>query len=267
MAAAEAIIAKEVSEEILQPLYTLESPARDELADVLNRLFNKNPRQEAILRSLLLAAHAPDERIHETRIVNTVADNAGSLLAPLLFNQTQSEAFKSGLEALLRDAVELWSQAQKSPERILAGTEGKGWNWGFHEEHDDAVSLTAAQTALIPSSEEPVMTLFPQVCILENPSPLHAGFSLWSDQSVVVAGDLESKEQVDRVNSRNGKINSASGKRRISVSNPIGPSSVQQRTNSLPSSPRSPKAERGSFPGRAIQNQLERSLPGQSGRG
>jgi len=107
MAAAEAIIAKKVSEEILQPLYTLESPARDELADVLNRLFNKNPRQEAILRSLLLVAHAPDERIHETRIVNTVTDIAGSLLAPLLFNQTQSEAFKSGLEALLRDAVEL----------------------------------------------------------------------------------------------------------------------------------------------------------------
>jgi len=178
-----------------------------------------------------------------------------SLLAPLLFNQTQSEAFKSGLEALL------WSQAQKSPERILAGTEGKSWNWGFHEEHDDAVSLTAAQTALTLSSEEPVMTLFPRVCILENPSPLHAGFSLCC---VVVAGDLESKEQVDRVNSRNGKENSASGKRRISVSNPIGPSSVQQRTNSLPSSSRSLKE---SFSGRAIQNQLEISLPEQSGRG
>jgi len=121
-----------------------------------------------------------------------------SLLAPLLFNQTQSEAFKSGLEALLRDAVELWSRHRR------ARKEG---------EHDDAVSLTAAQTALIPSSEEPVMTLFPRVCILENPSPLHAGFSLWSDQ------------QVDRVNSRNGKINSVSGKRRISVSNPIGSSS------------------------------------------
>jgi len=78
MAAAEAIVVKEVSEEIPQPLYTLESPAGDELADVLNRLFNKNPRQEAILRSLLVVAHAPDEQIHETRIVNTVADNAGS---------------------------------------------------------------------------------------------------------------------------------------------------------------------------------------------
>lgn len=95
---------------------------------MLDWLFNKNPRQEAILRSLLLVAHAPDERIQETRIVDTVADNAGSLLAPLLFNQTESEAFKRGLEVLLRDAVELWSQAQKSPERILARTEGKGWN-------------------------------------------------------------------------------------------------------------------------------------------
>jgi len=78
MAAAEAIVVKEVSEEILQPLYTLESPAGDELADVLNRLFNKNPRQEAILRSLLVVAHAPDEQIHETRIVNTVAPHCFS---------------------------------------------------------------------------------------------------------------------------------------------------------------------------------------------
>lgn len=129
------------------------------------------------------------------------------------------------------------------------------------------IDQARSQTALIPSSEEPVMTLFPRMYTLGSPSPLHAGFSLWSDQSVVVAGDLESKEQVDRVNSRNGKMNSANGKRKIGVSNPSGPSSFQQRMKSLPSSPRSMKAERGSSPGRANQSQVESSLPGQSGSG
>lgn len=63
IAAAEVIIAKEVCEGILQPLYSPPSPARNKIANVLNRLLNKDPRQEAILPSLLLAAHAIDERI------------------------------------------------------------------------------------------------------------------------------------------------------------------------------------------------------------
>ena len=266
MAAAEAIIAKKLCKEMFQPLYILEFPARDELENILNRLFNKNPRQGSILRSLLLTADE-DERIREARIIVTIADGASSLLAPLLFGQAHSEAFKSGLEVLLRDTLELWSHAQRSPGRILASTEDRGWNWGFHKEHDDAVSLTPAQTTLIPSSAEPLMILFPRVYSHEISAPFHAGFSLWSDQSVVVAGDLESKEQIDRVNSRNGKMTSVGGKRRISVSNTTGPSLSHQRTKGLSSSTRSAKIESGSFSGRVNESQLERSLVGQSGSG
>ena len=217
-AGAEAIIAKKLCEKLFQPLSFLDCAARDELDRTLDQLFDKSPRQESILRSLLLTAHMSDVRVQE--IMDTAVDDASSLLAPLLFSQADSEAFRSGLEALLRDAVELWTQAQKSPERILASTEGRRWNWGFHKEHDDAVSLTPAQTALIPSSEEPLLTLFPRVYSLGTATPLHAGFSLWSNQSLVVAGDLESKEQIDHVNSRNEKMTSMGGKRRTSVSNP-----------------------------------------------
>ena len=86
-------------------------------------------------------------------------NDASSILTPLLFEQVDRDAFTAGLNTLLREALDLWSQAQKSPERILASTEGSEWDmgWGYHKEHDDAIPLTATEFALIPRSEEPVL--------------------------------------------------------------------------------------------------------------
>ena len=261
MAAAESIIARELSEKVFQPLNILEITAKDDLGSTLDRLFNKSPRQESILRSLLLAAYASDGPIQETRIINDVTDSVGNILAPLLFSQTLDKEFKAGFKTLLRDSLALWSQAQKSPDRILATTEGRHWDWGFHEEDEDAVLLTPEQTALISSSEEPRMTLFPRVCSYGISTPLHSGYMLWSDQGVVVAGDLESKDQVNRVNSRNGMMTSVGGKRRSSINNPTGNPLVHPPMNGVSASTRTLKAANGPREG---NGQPTRSLQGQN---
>ena len=229
MAAAESIIARNLADKMLQPLYTVDITIKKPLEDILDRLFTKNPRQESILRSLLLAACVSEGDIQESRIIKVVADDVKSILKPLLFDQAQRDAFVTGLHTLLCKALDLWSQAQKSLERILASTEVKNGEWGFHEEHEDAVSLTAEQTTLVPSSEEPLMALFPRVYSVTASAALHSGFALWSNQGVVIAGDLESKKQASRVKARKERTTNAAGKRRVSVSSPTMNLSFNQR--------------------------------------
>ena len=264
MAAAESVIANKVAEKMLQPLYILDSNVKDTLEDMLDTLFQKSPRQESILRSLLLAAYTSERTIRETDILNTVVDDARSILNPLLFDEVHGNAFAAGLNTLLLESLDLWSQVQKSPERVLASMEGKNWDWGSHEEHDAAISLTAAELALV-SSSQPIMTLFPRVYSPKKSVPWHSGFSLWSDQGIVVAGDLEAREQVARVNSRNGKMNGVAGKRRISASSPTTKLSFQQRMKSHSESTRDPNAEKGSVIGSVDEHQFEKALPRPSG--
>ena len=56
IAVAESVITKIMSENILQPLSTIEAAAKSELEPILYHMFMKDPRRECILRSLLLAA-------------------------------------------------------------------------------------------------------------------------------------------------------------------------------------------------------------------
>ena len=264
MAAAESVIANEVAEKLLQPLYTLEPKVKDVLEDMLDALFEKHPRQESILRSLLLAASLSEGTIRETGILKAVLDGARSILNPLLFNEVQSNKFAVGLNTLLLEFLELWRQAQKSSERVLACVKDDYWDWGSHKEHDSVTSLTATELALV-SSSEPIMTLFPRVYSPKNSVSWHSGYSLWSNQGVVVAGEMEAKEQFARVKSRNGKMNSMAGKRRISVSSPTTNMSFQQRIKSHSISTHDPNAEKGSSTGNVDERQLEKTSSRPSG--
>ena len=260
MAAAEAIVTKGLFQEIFQPLNILEQSIEGELDSMLARLFDKSPQQESFLRSLLLMTNTSSDRAQETRLVDQVAKPASALLYPLIFTQANSEKFNRELKSLLHDAIELWSQAQKSPERILASLENRDGDWNCYEEFDDAISLTPAQKAVLsPASVEPVMTLFPRVYSLGSSSALHRGYSLLSSQKTVIAGDQESQEQVDRVNHKNERVVSPSANRRFSITNPTSSASSHQRAKTLGSFSQDVKAENGSFSNRTNRNQLERN--------
>ena len=109
MAAAESVIANQVAEKMLQPLYILDPNIKDALENILGTLFEKSPRQESILRSLLLAAYASEGTIRETDLLNAVVNGARSILNPLLFNEVYSNIFAAGLNTLLLESLDLWS--------------------------------------------------------------------------------------------------------------------------------------------------------------
>lgn len=240
MTAAESIITKKVVERLFQPFSIFDPMVKDPLVDISDDLLKKSPRQESILRSLLLTAHRNKENAQEIEILNTIVDESVGILRPLLYDQACTYAFMTGLNALLRKALDLWRQAQQSPERIMASIEGANWGWASHKEHDDAVPLTPAEAALFPNSEEPVMTLFPRISALgdPNPVPIHQGYSLWSNQNIVIAGDLESEKQIRRVNSRDEAIASVVGRRRLSANVPAANTSFYQRMKSRSESSR-----------------------------
>ena len=94
---------------MLQPLYILDPNVKDTLENMLDSLFEKSPRQESILRSLLLAAYISEGTIRETDILNAVVDSTRSILNPLLFNEVHSNIFAAGFNTLLLESLDLWS--------------------------------------------------------------------------------------------------------------------------------------------------------------
>ena len=242
MAAVEAIVSMKMMEKIFQPLFTVQSPDRNVFCNALDRL-SKSPKQEAILRTILTTAFVSDVR--ETSLVNAIVEEIDLVLAPLFLSQVDRVAFKIDLKALLHSAAEIWSRTQKSPEKIVASSEGRPWDWGYHQEHERAVRLSAEQIALAPISDYPLMILFPRVYIDKAETPLHRGFALWSDQSLMIAGDLEFREQATRVNVRNTDMHGGSMTRRGSIKAPDSSPLTRRRTVSLPSSPRSTKSGHG----------------------
>ena len=86
MAAAKSIIIKKVVERLFQPLFIFDLIVKDPLVDILDGLFKKSPRQESILRSLLLTAHRTKENAQEIKILNAVVNDAVGILHLLLFN-------------------------------------------------------------------------------------------------------------------------------------------------------------------------------------
>ena len=236
MAAAESIMAELLLREVFQPLNFLEDSTKTEMNNTLDNLFNRNPQQEALLRSLLFSTYANSDQHYGTRIVEKVGIRANTVLSPLLFSQAIGESFQLELKALLYRAVDLWSQVQRSPERVLASSKQKNEKFSYYEEFDDGEGLTAAEKAVHnPVTVEPVMTLFPSVSVAKDDVFLHHGYFLLSSQNVVVAGDKELHEQVNRVNQRNERTMSLSAHRKSSTTNPTSSGSSHQRGKTLDS--------------------------------
>ena len=251
VAATEAIISMKLSERIFQPLSVLKSPDRRVLYDILDRLSSR-PKQEAILRTILTSLFASEA--NETSLVASITEEVDQVLAPLFLNQVDRVAFKIDLKAFLHSAVETWSRTQKSPEKVIASSEGKAWDWGFHQEHETVIQVTSEQIALAPVYDYPVMVLFPRVYVDPGATPLHRGVALWSDQSVMIAGDLEFRDQAMRVYARNVELSQDNVTRRRSTKAPVTLALSRRRTVSLPSSPQESRSGNGTFLRRTKQN-------------
>jgi hypothetical protein len=186
MAVAEKIIAMIYHSDIFQQYYLPES---DEIGKILNQLYKENPRREAIFRSQLRYAYKPEvEQGRVTSIVKSAADKAVGFLGPLLFAPNSKGDFRSEFERLLQEAVNLWRHVQRNAERGLVENEPDN-SWDDYEEYHSAIELRPDQEVHVPDESSAIMSLFPRV-VVDN-SLICPGYALWSNQSTVVAADLE----------------------------------------------------------------------------
>ncbi|CZR66027.1 uncharacterized protein PAC_15927 [Phialocephala subalpina] len=190
MAVAEKIIAMIYYSDIFQQYYLPES---DETGKILNQLYKENPRREAIFRSQLRYAYKPEvEQGRVTSIVKSATDKVVGFLGPLLFAPNAEVDFRSEFEGLLWEAVDLWRPVQRSAERGFVENEPDN-GWDDYEEYHSAIELRPDQEVHVPDEPSAIMSLFPRV-IVDN-FPISPGYALWSNQSTVVAADLESKSR------------------------------------------------------------------------
>lgn len=241
MATAEKIIADKLCTHIFKEYYLPESsPSRAVIDDVLTRLNDGNSFKEAIFRLQLLAAYESDEQDYIVSLVESTTKEIVKLLNPLLFTSAAREGFQSALRELLKEAVQLWSSAQRSASkwRVLNDPELRGFNgiqeqdWGLNEEYDQAVELTGDQI-MHRDERDPVISLFPQLSV--SGSVVYKGCVLWSDQNTVVAANIEFG-QLNSRHSAPGRGVRDSEKQRPSFS---GSSSLGRRVEDPPISPRS----------------------------
>jgi len=223
MALAEKIIATIYDSYIFQRYYLPES---NEIGEILNQLYKENPRREAIFRLQLLSAYKPEvEQGRITSIVKSATDKVADLLGPLLFAPNAQRDFRSEFEGLLQDAVALWRHIQRSEKRGFVENDPNN-SWDDYEEYDTAIQLRPEQAMHVPDEPSVTMSLFPRVVV--NNSLICPGYALWSNQSTVVAADIESKSRNSVAGNSSGGIQRR-GTRRFS--------SPGEDTSNLPRSP------------------------------
>lgn len=238
MVAAQAIIAARLSKIIFQHLYLSRWADSNIVNEALQRLSSDQPRKEAILSILLRTAYAVEEDHLELQAIDSVLSEVCCLLDPLLLLQPEKEGFRKELKTLLKRAAGVWSRARRSPVKIKAIGEGDDVDWDCCEEYDNLVELTPEQSVRVPEPR-PIMILFPRICSHALAEPLHRGYALWTDQSLVIAGRSEVQEQAMRVGDR-GRPDGDNGRRRQSIHLPSGSTGSHRRTASSASSQTSP---------------------------
>lgn len=210
MAVAEKVMAEKLCENIFVRYYL---PSDRKIMDeILDSLYEKSPRDEAMVRLRLLSAYKLDDQRHQVdNVVRFTAGEIVNLLEPLLFTVDAKERFQSKLEDLLGQAIGLWRLVQKSPRRIVVeNTPNQDWD-GFRD-YDTAVQIPDDQAVHIADQSDTLLSLFPRISIFDD--IICPGYALWSSQSIVVAADIEYLQSAPRniTNSRTSSVRCGSSK-------------------------------------------------------
>jgi hypothetical protein len=234
MAAAEKVIACKLCSNIFQQYYLSGSGfARQAIDDVLKRLSNTSPHEEAIFRLRLLSAYKQEEQQHVTSVMAFTISEVVGILGPLLALNSR-DGFQGEFDKLLQEAVKLWRPVQRSATSAVVDNDLEP-DWGKHKDYDTAMGSNADQVVQVPSN--PIEPLFPRVSIGDD--ILCQGYALWSGQNTVVAAGIEYSQlkSPSSMHTRTGSgrvgLTKQGNDRRLSSSG-----SVSSRPGDTPASPR-----------------------------
>ena len=222
-AVVEALIAKDISEEIFQDPQIFLS--RDTIVLPISPELDKlNEQQEAILRSLMTTLVSRANPKWKNPRIEKIEENILETVSPLLTAAQERERFRTGLRKILSDAFDLWVRAQQNKGKVHvlskftddddddddddydysgrdAGRKEDHRPWEtrheFDNENNDA-STDKVEPA-ITELDGAFLTVFPRLFVKSTGQLLHPGVVIWYEQKGCVQGMAEAQIQMKRV--------------------------------------------------------------------
>ena len=191
MAACLHLLARRLCIDFFKPFYVPESAVAGEvIKEILIQQSLDNIGRERLTRALLLSTYEPEDvDAIVTQTACIISKDVLTLLSPM----GGDEAFRKEVEALFREAADVWKEAQQSKKMVLASItdEYNDWQWSHLE--DFTVAEVKAQPSL-PRFD--MLNLFPRIWVPEDGHILNPGFVLWPHQNTVFAAEQELRERM-----------------------------------------------------------------------
>ncbi|RAH56733.1 hypothetical protein BO85DRAFT_478537 [Aspergillus piperis CBS 112811] len=172
---AQSLIADRLARDVFKPMYIASPKRLESMGDALQRSKNE-PRQKAILRSLLFKTFREEEDEQQRDIIKSATSELLHELEAMLSSEGNS-VFEEELITYLETAADIWNQLKTGSDWVLASSI---WHHNFpawNKTRGPSSSTAVGQQRLLPGA--PWIVMFPQMYVDGNDSLFYPG-SLWS---------------------------------------------------------------------------------------
>ncbi|GLA50599.1 myosin-3 [Aspergillus niger] len=192
-------IAGRLASHVFQPLCIGSPRGTTSMGDALQKSEKIQPRQKAILRSLLFTAFETDEERVQSDLIQSVASELFDELKGILSTDNDN-AFSKELLSYLETAARVWNKSKRVSEWILTSSDLHINPQQWKMIKGDSNKAVAAQE---PANSG--MVIFPQIYIDGNDSKYYPG-TLWSFDS----GPVEEKRTAQSPHTRRASASRSS---------------------------------------------------------
>ncbi|GLA15147.1 hypothetical protein AnigIFM62618_001635 [Aspergillus niger] len=197
---AQSFIADRLARDIFKPMCIASPIGPIDMGDALQRT-GSEPRQKAILRSLLFKAfHAEEERQQKEKIKSVTAELVLGLEGML--SPEGNNAFQKELMTYLESAADVWNQVKRGSDWVTASLSWHNNFQAWKKVRGESSNIAVGQV-LAPGS--PWFVVFPHISIEGNDSMSYPG-SLWSFDS----GPVEEKRTAQSPHTRRASASRSS---------------------------------------------------------
>ncbi|GLA61629.1 hypothetical protein AtubIFM54640_002152 [Aspergillus tubingensis] len=172
---AQSLIADRLSKHVFKPMCIASPKGLKSMGDEIQRSANE-PRQKAILRSLLFKTFREEEEEQQRDIIKSVTSELLHELEAMLSSEGNSE-FEEELINYLETAADIWNQMKRGSDWVLASSIWHNNFPAWNKTRGPSSSTAVGQQRLLPGP--PWIVMFPQMYVDGNDSLFYPG-SLWS---------------------------------------------------------------------------------------
>jgi hypothetical protein len=205
--------------ELFQPNYII--PVESGVRNYLLREAVKDSRNESFRRAFLLSVF-PEEQI---RILDERAASVFHRIMSLIegiIDADQATAFQSDLQGFIKLAYTDWEVIQRLQDRFepsIDYTVDDSFDWYTIPFEESEGSNNEGASAASSTSDEPVLVVFPRICIVKDadPKPVTPGIVLMKSQTETAAQEVRSEAPKSPTFGRGPQSFSRDDRRRDSI--------------------------------------------------